>query len=106
MRAFSRGELAVLLIYSRSHCFVSMPIDAETRLSTRLENQRMLIRTERGSGLKGGGEGEGVVAEAELADSCAEICLRRAADVSSGSSCKSLYDSILKAVKTAENRPA
>ena len=50
--AFSRCELAVLLMYSRSHCFVRMPIEAETRLRTRLENQRMLMRTERVSGWK------------------------------------------------------
>ena len=52
MRAFSRGEPAVSLIYSRNHCFVRIPREAETRLKTRLENHMMLMRTERESAWK------------------------------------------------------
>ena len=78
-------------MYSRSHCLVRMPIEAETRLSTRLENQRMLMRTERESARKGW-----FMVAVELATeiafvaSWADICLSRSAAVSSGSSWSNL----------------
>lgn len=62
-------------------------MEAETRLRTRLENRRMLIRTARVSGRKGGGpaKGEDELVFPELAASCTEICARSAAEVSVGS---------------------
>lgn len=107
MRAFSRGELAALRVYSRSHCFVRIPTDAETRLRTRLENHSMLMRTERESTEKPVlCVGDCCAAVPVFAASCAEIWPKRFAVLSSGSSCSSLYDSMLNAVTTAEKRPA
>ncbi len=40
-----------MAMYSRSHCLTRIPKEAVTRLQTRLENQRVLTRTELEVGL-------------------------------------------------------
>ena len=99
--------------YSRSHCLTRRPSDADSKLHTKLENQKTFIRTANPLGLKGVG-GADVVGLVELIRlafkvklfSWEDIWARRAVFASSGCCWSNLYDSMLNAVSTAENRPA
>lgn len=52
-RAISRDDPFRPTLYSLSHCFTMIPMEAEARLDTRLENHRMFSRTANAGGLKG-----------------------------------------------------
>ncbi len=89
-----------------------MASEAVTRLHTRLENQRALIRTaeEEAEVLAGGMNGLCVELRKPLLIeklfNCCEIWRRASTAVLELSGCRFWYDSTLKAVRTAENRPA
>ena len=88
-----------------------MPRDAVIRATTRLRNQRMLVRTAY-RGLWNDGEVKSGMVELMKFPLIArlviwfESCTRIWFVSSSGCCCKFLYDSMMNAVMTAENRPA
>ena len=96
---------------SWNHCLTRIPSDAVIRATTRLRNQRMLTRTAYRGLWKDGEVKSGIVElmkfplRVRLAI-CIESCTRIWFVRSSGCCCKVLYDSIMNAVTTAENKPA
>ena len=96
---------------------------AETKLSVRLSTQRKLTETAYETGTKedvtldSGRAGAVELINPELdaseltkavasAESCREMRAKRRFETSPGSCCSQVYDSTVKAVTTAENRPA
>ena len=105
------------VLYSFSHCLTMMATEADERLQTRLENQRAFSHTTHRSAGNGGDDiallfdqGEAVELTKggliEKLESCPDMCWRASSTGSGPAGVRSAYDCTLKAVRTAEKRPA
>lgn len=107
----------------RSHCWTAIAKKAETKLSVRLNIHIRLtgIAYDAGTNIEEISERESAVAEEFISrgpveltlataivreESCREIRASSRFEASPGSCCSQVYDSIVNAVTTAENRPA
>ena len=103
------------MVSSCNHCLTISAMDAEAREHTREENHRALIQTADAGAWNGG------VRALVARDCCVELTKfelmeklfswdeirwRTSSVGSVGSGCSNWYDWTLKAVRTAENRPA